>query len=346
LADVRIAKILGWTALALLILVTIAVVILRSVDLSTYREPIQSELSARVGRPVKLGGDMSWKVSLWPTIVVEDVAVGNPSWASRPDFGRAERLQVRLALLPLLWGHVEILQLGLQGADVLFERSAEGEENWIFGKDEPRAFTLPEVDSFTCERCVLAYRGPSGEEERLNVSAASAVLGLGEPIQLLATATYRDTAFSVSVLGGTPEALIRTGTEWPIMLKVRVADATFEIDGTAKRPLEGRDFDLRIIADGQQLANLAKVLDITLPALGAYRLSGRVSEVDGEYNVTDIEARLGGPGAPGHLVVTDATASFGYDRPIALRATGQYNDHSFSTALTGGTIARVYGPSS
>jgi hypothetical protein len=57
-----------------------------------------------------------------------------------------------------------------------------------------------------------------------------------------------------------------------------------------------------------------------------------VSEVDGEYNVTDVKARLGDPGAPGHLVVTDATASFGYDRPIALRATGQYNDHSFSTA--------------
>jgi uncharacterized protein involved in outer membrane biogenesis len=274
----RIAKILGWAALALLILVTVAVVILLSIDLSAYRGPLQSELSARAGRPVKLGGDMSWKVSLWPTIVVEDVAVANPSWASRPDFARAERLQVQLALPPLLWRHVEILQLRLQGADILFERSPEGGKNWIFGKDELGAISLPEIDSLTCERCVLAYRGVSGKEQRLHVSAASAVFDLGEPIQLLATATYRDTAFSVSVLGGTPEALIRMGTPWPIMLKVRVGDATFEIDGTAKRPLEGRDFDLRIIADGQQLADLAKVLDIPLPALGAYRLSGRVSD--------------------------------------------------------------------
>ncbi len=337
----RIAKILGWAALALLIVVTVAIVILLSLDLSTYRGALQSELSARVGRPVKLGGDMSWKVSLWPTIVVEDVAVANPSWASRPDFGRAERLQVRLALPPLFWGHVEILQLGLQGADILFERSPEGEKNWIFGRDKPHALMLPEIDSLTCEQCVLAYRGPSGEEQRLHVSAASAVLDRGEPIQLLATATYRGTAFSVSMLGGTPEALIRTDTEWPITLKIHVSDASFEIDGTVRHPLEGKDFDLRIMTGGEQLANLAKVLDITLPALGAYRLSGRVRDVDGEYNVTDMEARLGSPGAAGHLVVTGATASFGYDRPMALRATGQYDELSFSTALTGGTIAEL-----
>ncbi len=339
MADVRIAKVFGWIVLALLILVTAAVLILQSIDLSKYRGPLQSELSTRVGRPVKLGGDMSWKVSLWPTIVVDDVAIANPAWASRPDFARVERLQVQLALPPLLWGHVEILQLGLHGADVLFERGPAGEKNWVFGRDESGVLRLPEIESLTCEQCVLAYRGPSGEEQRLNVSAASAVFDLGEPIQLLATATYRDTAFSVSVLGGTPEALIRAGTKWPITLKVRVGDATLEIDGSATRPLEGRDFDLRIMASGEQLADLAKVLHVTLPALGAYRLSGRVQDADGAYNVSEVEARLGGPSAPGHLVVTEATASFGYDRPIAFRATGQYDDLSFSTALTGGTLA-------
>ncbi len=342
--DVRIAKVLAWSAAGLLILLMVSIAVLLSLDLETYRRPLQSELSTRLGRPVTLGGAMSWKVSLWPTMVVEGIAVGNPPWASRPEFVRAERLLVQVALPSLLRRHLEILQLRLDGADVLFEYGPDAAKNWVFGKDEQGSLALPEIDSLTCERCVLGYRRPSGKVQRLNISTISAVLDIGEPIQLQATASYGDAAFSISLLGGTPEALVQSKTPWPISLELRVGGATLEIEGAATRPLEGKDFDLRVTARGEQLADLAQLLDITLPALGPYRLSGRVTEADGKYTLSEAEARLGSPGTAGYFVVTEAAASLALDQPTELRAAGRYNGLSFSTSLSGGTFTELISP--
>lgn len=340
----RIAKIIAWLVAGLLALLTLAIAILLSLDVETYRRPLQSELSARIGRPVTLGGAMSWKISLWPTLVVERVSVGNPAWASRPTFAHAERVLVQVALPPLLRGHIEILQLRLEGADVLLERGPHDAKNWILGKSQQGSFTLPEIDALSCERCVLAYRSASGEEQRLSVSAVSAVLDRGEPIQLHATASYGDSAFTVSLLGGTPEALIGGRTAWPIKLEMRAGDATLEIEGTTTRLLEGKDFDLRLEARGERLADLGKLVDINLPPLGPYRLSARAKETSGTYHLTEVEAHLGDPGKPGHLVVTEATAALAYDQPIELKAAGRYNEAPFSTLLSGGTIAEFISP--
>ncbi|MFQ5937996.1 MAG: AsmA family protein, partial [Acidiferrobacterales bacterium] len=229
----RTAKIVGWTAVALLALLVVLVVILLSLDLSTYRDPLQSGISAAAGRPVRLHGDMSMRLSLHPTIVVEDATVANPSWASRPNFARVGRVEVQLALLPLVRGDVQILSLNLKGLDVLLEGEPDGRNNWTFGKDTKDAGVppLPLVESLACEQCVLAYRVDATREERIEIAAAAGVLAPEEPLQLLASGTYQDIPFKLTLLGGAPLDFLTAKAPWPIEVKLRAAGATLSAAG-------------------------------------------------------------------------------------------------------------------
>ena len=66
-------KVIGWSAIALVALIAVLLVILLLVDITVYRGPLQSGVSAFLGRSVRFEGAMSLRPSLWPNIVVADV---------------------------------------------------------------------------------------------------------------------------------------------------------------------------------------------------------------------------------------------------------------------------------
>ncbi|MDX1488687.1 MAG: AsmA family protein, partial [Acidiferrobacterales bacterium] len=167
----RIAKILGWAVLALLILVTVTVLILVSLDMSTYRGPLQTALGSAFGRTVSLKGEMSLALVPRPTVVLEDVSIANPAWASRPNFADAERVEVQLALWPLLRGSPQVANLVVVGLDVLLETGPEGDNNWTFDPGTGEKTIAPVIESLSCQKCTVAYRVDAEREERLLESA-------------------------------------------------------------------------------------------------------------------------------------------------------------------------------
>ena len=59
--------------------------------------------------------------------------MGNPVWASRKHFGKAERIGVQVALLPLLRRDLRLLDISFEGADIFLEDSLDGTNNYTFG---------------------------------------------------------------------------------------------------------------------------------------------------------------------------------------------------------------------
>ena len=62
------------------------------IDEDEYRAPMEAGLSFALGRKVSLNGPIRLTFSLRPTLVLEDVRIANPSWASHPFFLQATRL--------------------------------------------------------------------------------------------------------------------------------------------------------------------------------------------------------------------------------------------------------------
>lgn len=93
---------------------------------------VDAALEAAIGRAVAHGA-VSVRPGLRPRIALADATIANIAGGSEPDFARIGRLEVTLALLPLLSRKVEIHSLLLADAEILLERDAEGRGNWQFG---------------------------------------------------------------------------------------------------------------------------------------------------------------------------------------------------------------------
>ena len=95
---------------------------------------VDAALERAVGRAVT-HGEVSVRPGFRPRIALSDATIANIEGGSATDFARIGRLEVKLALLPLLARQVEIHSLLLADADILLERDAEGRANWIFGRN-------------------------------------------------------------------------------------------------------------------------------------------------------------------------------------------------------------------
>jgi uncharacterized protein involved in outer membrane biogenesis len=110
-----------------------------AVDGGTLTPRIVAAIEGATGRAATLGA-VSLRPGLVPRIAAEGATLANLPGGSRPEMARIRRLEVRLALLPLLRGDVDIRAITIDGADILLERTADGAPNWVF-----RAAPRPEA---------------------------------------------------------------------------------------------------------------------------------------------------------------------------------------------------------
>jgi len=84
---------------------------LHFVDVEKYREPVQKQASAAIGRDVTFG-KIALGVFPLPALEIQDVRIAGPK-ASDPPLADVAEIRVRVALLPLLWHQVVLRALEL-----------------------------------------------------------------------------------------------------------------------------------------------------------------------------------------------------------------------------------------
>jgi hypothetical protein len=83
--------------IGLLIIAVVAVVALLFVDPAVFRGQLEARASAAFGRQFQIDGPISLERSLRPRIVIEDISIGNPAWASGKHFAKVEKIGVQVA---------------------------------------------------------------------------------------------------------------------------------------------------------------------------------------------------------------------------------------------------------
>ena len=122
----RIGKIVVFVLIGLVLLAVAAVVALIFVDHSVYRNQLETRASAAFDREFKITGPIHLERSLRPRIIVEDISIGNPAWATGTHFATAEKVGVQVALFPLLRGNLKILDVAFSGVNLLIEEGPGG----------------------------------------------------------------------------------------------------------------------------------------------------------------------------------------------------------------------------
>lgn len=296
----RLTRFLIGSFAALSVMAVVLVTALFFLDLGILRGQIEAGGARAFDRQMTIEGAMSLKPSLRPWFVAEDVRIGNPDWASRPDFAHVERLEVQLALLPLLLGRLEVLDVVFSGADVRFEVGAGDSNNFTFGRRTGPP-ELPDIQRFKVRDTMLAYRDADGELHTCRVREAEAMNTPGQPISLAGQLACREVPLRFSVSAGTPEGFESRTSPWPLQLTVSTGDASLTAEGLLPKPRFWDGAEFRVSVQAERLDSLENLFDIALPVPGSFDLSAKLRTSAEAYSVSGLEGRIGATDITGAL---------------------------------------------
>ncbi|MBX3508312.1 MAG: AsmA family protein [Parvibaculum sp.] len=133
-------KLLGFILVVALLLAG-GLYALTLVDLGRFAPQIEAAAKDATGRTLKIEGPLHIGFSLVPTVVAEKVSFSNAEWGTKPNMISASRLEIEIALLPLLSGNVDVRRVEIADADIFLETDRQGRGNWVLAANEAQPST-------------------------------------------------------------------------------------------------------------------------------------------------------------------------------------------------------------
>ncbi len=118
--------ILGISVTVVFVLIVTGYIVIASYDFNKFKPRITDLAKQYTGRELTLGGDLELGLSLFPTLVVNDVTFQNASWGSRPQMAQVKRLAVQVDLLSILRGDIQVSRLTVVNPEFLIEIDKSG----------------------------------------------------------------------------------------------------------------------------------------------------------------------------------------------------------------------------
>ncbi|HUJ67901.1 MAG TPA: AsmA family protein [Syntrophorhabdales bacterium] len=299
-----------------LVLVSVVWVIIATYDYNKLKPQIASAFKEATGRELSLKGNLDLKVGLQPTLVVNDAALQNASWGSRPEMAEIKRFEIQLSLIPLIFRHIAVKRIVLVSPDILVETKPTGESNLDFltkmsgesGKKGKPSTTKVElsVNQMSIQDGRLTYRdGKTGKTyslvlARLDASAS----GPDSPLKLDLHGLYNGKSFEVT--GNlVPLASFTDATRpWPLKVNVSAGGATIGLDGTIRDVANAQGLDLKVAVKIKDAAGLGDFLDEPLPVKGPIELSCRVTDPRPKtYAISELKLAAAGSDLEGSLAM-------------------------------------------
>jgi uncharacterized protein involved in outer membrane biogenesis len=295
----RLLKYLVISLLAALALVLgIATVFWLTFDPNDYRALISDGVSAALDREIAIGGELELVPALVPTVAVNGVTIANAAWASRPIMASVGRLELSLALLPLLERRIEISDILLEQVDVLLERDAEGRGNWelAFLADAPAPTTAsePTGDAFQTQVDHIALRditarfveASAGTDIATHITEIILERSLLGRLRITAAGDLQTLPITIDWQAG---PLDDEGEDpelrWPVAATVALGDTSLTMSGRLRAPAAFARSDLMIELRGRNAGQLQALIDLP-PS------EGLVYEFAGDLRIDADSARL------------------------------------------------------
>jgi len=301
----RLKWILGIAAILVIALIVTVIAILSSYDFNKFKPMITQRVRNATGRDLTLGGDIDLKIGFTPTLVVEDVSFQNAQWGSRPELAKVRRLEVQVALLPLIGRNIEVKRLVLVEPDILIETDNLGKSNVDFrptkrpeDKKTEKAEALPVLGlrEVSMENGRFTYKdGRSKKVHSIALKRLDAISeGLDSPLEMELRGTYNDNPFELTGTFGPFYKLVASDKAWPLNFTLNIADTTVSVHGTMTDATTPKGISLSIDMEGRSVVDIAKLAKVKdLPDIGPFKVGLKVSNPQPKtYKISELKLSL------------------------------------------------------
>lgn len=335
-------RVLLWIVGIVVALLVIAVLFIALFDWNRARPWIDGKVSAAIGRPFAINGDLSahWArnpdangVSAWipwPRFTARDVSIANPDWAKAKQFATLEQIQFSLSPLALLGRTIDMPTLKLTQPNADLERDKAGHANWNFTFGKPSGNWNLELGD------VVFDRGNVTVDDRvldLHLDIAVSQLGKLIPVgQILSDKGADDappphsdhayhfgwvahgtwhsaTAKGSGKLGGVL-AIRNASMPFPLQADLHLRDLHIGVEGTLTDPAHLAALNLRLKMSGANLANLYPLTGVVLPDTPPFstdgHLTGNLHKGGSVFNYRHFNGKVGASDLHGSIMFTTA----------------------------------------
>ncbi len=295
-------KILLTTVLLIIALILALYAFLSFYDFNNFKPAIAGVVKDAIGRELTISGNVEFELGIRPTLVVENVSLQNASWSSTPDLAQVKRLEVQIAVLPLIIGKFDFAHLVLVEPAVIVEFNSSGTSNFSFDtsseeKDESAIPPPPLIFSdVLIEKGLFTYKDVKSSfnfSVRIDRLAAE-IPGFDKPLQLKFKGAFDDVPLTLDGTVGPIWAWVEPGYSLPANFTVKSAGTSVRIKGELRDPVNLKDLTFDIAARGSSVSEVAKLAGLPdVPELGAFKLDVRVSDPEDHLGVEKLNIQIG-----------------------------------------------------
>ncbi|MDA5195093.1 AsmA family protein [Govanella unica] len=145
-------------------LVLLALVVPRLIDWNSYKPEIETLASKVTDRSVHVDGPVEVELLPLPVVILNKLRMGNLPGGTAEEMASVERVDVRIAILPLFFGELFVSKVIFDKPVLQLEVLPNGEENWRLGKKKQYLQKVSErtpdlkLDRFAVRDGIVSYR--------------------------------------------------------------------------------------------------------------------------------------------------------------------------------------------
>jgi uncharacterized protein involved in outer membrane biogenesis len=299
------------------VLAILIVLVAALMDWNAFRGPLSRVASERLGRPVRIDGDLEVRLlSLTPSFTVNGLDIGNPKWAGGGSMARAERVSVQVKLLPLFKGSIVLPSVRIQRPEVHLLRAADGRANWTpesTGKPsngEPP--NLPVIQRFQLDSGEITYKDVKRQLDFKGVAKANETTRSQDarPFQFTGSGTMNGEPFKFE-LDGAPLVNVERDKPYPFEARVIADTARVSVRGSIPKPFDLSALTADVDLSGDDLSDLYYISGLAFPNTPPYRITGHLERKGTKASFKNLSGKVGDSDMRGDVFV-----DLGHDRPF------------------------------
>lgn len=227
-------------------------IFIKTFDLNKYKSYAEKIAYEQTGRKLSLAGNAGLKISLVPTIVLNDVSFANAEWAETPNMVSAKNIEVSFAVLPLLKKEVVINTVNLINPEINLAINANGTPNWSFtkptankqfkaeNKNDKKAAAVAATPllagfvakSFNIENAKVVYQDmQNGKTENIVINSFSLKSeDMDSDLNIAFDVDANNQNISGTVIAGSINSLLKKAAKYPVKADVKAFGATAKAD--------------------------------------------------------------------------------------------------------------------
>lgn len=109
------------------------IILVNNIDPNKYKSDLQKALEFTLNRPVKIEGDIKWKlISFEPAIKMGKISISNTTWGKSKNIFEADNIVVKLSFKHLILRKISVETILIENPKLNLEISTKGTPNWDF----------------------------------------------------------------------------------------------------------------------------------------------------------------------------------------------------------------------